>query len=78
MSVVADAALTGKVKAALLLDERIGATGINVNTVDGVVTLEGTVPSAVQRTLAEDIAVLQGAHEVQNRLEVSGEPIASE
>jgi hyperosmotically inducible protein len=77
MSAFEDAALTGKIKAALLMDERIGATGINVNTVNGVVTLEGTVASAVQRELAKDLAVLHGAQEVSNRLEVSGEPIAA-
>jgi hyperosmotically inducible protein len=74
---IEDAALTGKIKAALLLDERIGALGINVNTVDRMVSLEGTVASAIQRTLAEEIACLQGAREVNNRLEVSGEPIAA-
>lgn len=77
MGVLEDAILTGKVKAALLLDERIGATGINVNTVDGEVILEGTVDSEVQRKLAEDLAVLQGAHSVRNQLEVTGEPIAA-
>jgi hyperosmotically inducible protein len=72
MGVLDDAILTGKVKAALLLDERIGATGINVNTVDGEVTLEGTVDSEIQCSLAEDIAVLKGAHSVRNLLDVTG------
>jgi hyperosmotically inducible periplasmic protein len=71
MGLIEDAALTGKVKTALLLDERIGALGINVNTVDRVVTLEGTVPSAIQRELAEEIARLHGAREVHNRLVLS-------
>src|ERR1051326_5251423 len=43
MSTLTDAALTGKIKAALLLDERIGALGINVNTVDGNVIQIGIV-----------------------------------
>jgi len=73
MTMIEDAILTGKVKAALLLDERISAAGINVNTVDGIVTLEGTVESAVQRRLAEDVAILHGAHEVRNELEVPAE-----
>jgi hyperosmotically inducible periplasmic protein len=77
MGVLEDAILTGKLKAALLLDERIGATGINVNTVDGEVTLEGTVDSEVQRSLAEHVADLQGAHSVRNLLEVAGEPITA-
>jgi hyperosmotically inducible periplasmic protein len=75
MGVLEDAILTGKVKAALLLDERIGATGINVNTTDGEVTLEGVVDSEIQRSLAEDMAVLHGAHSVRNVLEVTKEPI---
>ena len=74
MGVLEDAILTGKVKAALLLDERIGATGINVNTTDGEVTLEGVVDSEIQRSLAEDMAVLHGAHSVRNVLEVTKEP----
>jgi osmotically-inducible protein OsmY len=76
MSMIEDVSLTGKVKAALLMDERIGATGINVNTTDGVVTLEGVVASAVQRELAEDMVIRHGAHEVRNRLEVHGGPAA--
>jgi osmotically-inducible protein OsmY len=77
MNVLADAVLTGKIKAALLLDERVGATGINVNAANGIVTLEGTVDAEVQRRLAVDIAVLNGAHEVRNLLELSGEPLAA-
>jgi mycothiol synthase len=77
VGLIEDAAITGKVKAALLMDERIGATGINVNTVDEVVTLEGAVPSEVQRHLAEDLALLHGARAVRNLLEVTGEPIAA-
>ena len=76
MPVLGDAVLTGKIKTALLMDERIGATGINVTTVNGVVTLEGTVDSSVQRRLAADVAVLNGAEEVRNLLEVDGEPLA--
>ncbi len=77
MGLIEDAALTGKVKTALLLDERIGAMGVNVNTIDQVVTLEGTVPSTIQRDLAEEIARLHGAREVHNRLELSGEAAAA-
>ena len=77
MGVLDDAVTTGKVKAALLLDERIGALGINVNTAEGVVSLEGVVDSEVQRRLAEDIASLAGAHDVQNLLEVTGEPLVA-
>jgi hyperosmotically inducible protein len=74
VGLIEDAALTGKVKTALLLDERIGAMGINVNTIDQVVTLEGTVTSPIQRELAAEIARLHGAREVHNRLELSERP----
>ena len=75
MSMIDDAVLTGKIKTALLTDEFIDAGGINVNTVDRVVTLEGTVPAAVERELAEEVATLHGARDVCNRLEVHGEPV---
>ena len=75
MGMLDDAVLTGKVKAALLTDEFIDGAGINVNTVDRVVTLEGTVASLVQRKLAAEVATLHGAHEVRNLLEVHGEPV---
>jgi osmotically-inducible protein OsmY len=76
VGVIEDAGITGRVKTALLMDERIGALGISVNTVDHVVTLEGAVASEVQRQLAEDVAYLHGAREVRNLLAVTGEPIA--
>jgi hyperosmotically inducible periplasmic protein len=77
VGLIEDAAITARVKTALLMDERIGALGINVNTTDHVVTLEGTVASEVQRRLAEDLAYLHGAREVRNLLEVTSEPIAA-
>jgi osmotically-inducible protein OsmY len=75
MSMLEDAVRTGKIKTALLTDEFIDAGGINVNTVDRVVTLEGTVPAAVERELAEEVATRHGAREVRNWLEVHGEPV---
>jgi hyperosmotically inducible protein len=68
MELLHDAELTFKIKAALVMDERIGAGRINVNTVDGVVTLEGDVPNDALREVAEGIAVRQGARRVVNEL----------
>jgi len=70
MSLVADAALTFKIKAALIADERIGAGNINVNTASGVVTLLGHVPYEAIRELAEAVAIRNGAHQVINELRV--------
>jgi len=49
---------TADVKTALLADTRISATDINVNTNKDMrtVTLNGTVPTAEQKRLAEDVA----------------------
>jgi hyperosmotically inducible periplasmic protein len=68
MELLHDAELTFKIKAALVMDERIGAGRINVNTVDGVVTLQGAVPNQALRAVAEGVAVRQGARRVVNEL----------
>jgi osmotically-inducible protein OsmY len=69
MSVLDNVALTAKIKSAFILDERIDAGGINVDTVgQGEVHLRGRVPSDVQARLAEDIARLNGARSVLNKL----------
>ena len=43
---VDDAAITAKVKTAIMAEPGLKATEINVDTKDAVVTLTGTVPSA--------------------------------
>lgn len=55
---VAGAAETVDVKAALIADNRVDTSNINVdtNTDANTVLLKGTVPTAAQRTLAEQIA----------------------
>jgi hyperosmotically inducible periplasmic protein len=68
MSLVGDAALTFKIKAALIADERIGAGRINVDTSDGTVTLRGEVPYPAIRELAEAVAIRSGARHVVNEL----------
>lgn len=55
---VAGAAETVDVKSALIADDRVDTANINVdtNTDTNTVVLKGTVPTAAQRSLAEQIA----------------------
>jgi hyperosmotically inducible protein len=68
---VEDAVITGKVRAALLKSEEVKGTEINVETRNGVVQLNGFVPtnSDLERavTLAKQV---DGVRAVQNRLAV--------
>ncbi|MCC7043054.1 MAG: BON domain-containing protein [Acidobacteria bacterium] len=70
----ADAAVeTMDVKAALVADTRIDASGVNVDTNHNTKTvmLKGVVPTTAQKTLAEQIAMKQAAgYRVQNNLAV--------
>lgn len=70
MSLLTDAASTLKIKTALIMDERLGAATVNVDTLDGVTTLRGHIPSAALRELAEGIAAQNGAREIVNELVV--------
>lgn len=54
--VVTDATITAKVKTKLLANDNISGTDIDVDTENNVVSLTGTVGSAVQKQLAEYIA----------------------
>jgi hyperosmotically inducible protein len=66
---VSDAAITAKVKAALLADPSVDGLKIDVDTKDAVVTLRGALPEAAQSARAEDIAGrVQGVRSVQNDL----------
>lgn len=66
-----DSAITVKVKTALLADPDIKSLKIDVDTNDGVVTLNGTVPSAANATRAATVAKgIDGVKSVQNRLTV--------
>ncbi len=53
---VDDAALTAKVKAALIADAGLSTATINVDSLKGVVTLSGTVDSEALKTKAGEIA----------------------
>lgn len=66
-----DAWITTKVKMALLTTEGVSSTAINVDTIDGRVTLHGTVGSAAEKQKAEQSAQpIQGVREVRNLLVV--------
>lgn len=68
-NVVDNAALTTKVKVALLADEMVKGTQINVDSNDGVVTLNGTVDSSTHAQRAEQVARgVSGVTRVQNNL----------
>ena len=68
-SAVDNAALTTKVKAALLADELVKGTQINVDSNNGVVTLSGAVDSPAHMQKAEQIAKgVSGVTRVQNNL----------
>lgn len=67
-----NAALTTKVKAALLADEMVKGTQINVDSNNGVVTLNGTVDNAAHMQRAEQVARgVSGITRVQNNLTAS-------
>ncbi|HEY0073433.1 MAG TPA: BON domain-containing protein [Abditibacteriaceae bacterium] len=74
VSLAADAAITGKVKSALIADKNISASEIDVTTKNKVVYLNGTVPNNTHRALASKIAAkAAGAgHPVKNSLKVAG------
>jgi len=67
-----DAALTAKVKTALALSRRVPSSKIDVDSMSGVVTLRGDVPSEDARTQAESIVKeVPGVQEVHNHLFVA-------
>ncbi len=68
-----DAAITAKVKTALIREPDLEALKINVDTADGVVTLSGTVDSRTKVNRAVQVAqAVQGVRSVDNRLTVKG------
>ncbi len=70
-AVVDDAAITTKVKSALVAEPGLKSLGINVDTVAGVVTLRGTADSQEKRQKAELVAsTVDGVRWVKNQLVV--------
>lgn len=67
-----DAAITAAVKLKLLDDERTDGFDVNVDTVDGRVTLRGGADSAAAREAATQLALgVDGVRAVDNRLTVA-------
>jgi hyperosmotically inducible protein len=68
-AVVDNAALTTKVKSALLADDTVKGTQINVDSNNGTVKLTGTVDTPEQVRRAEQVAKgVQGVQRVENNL----------
>lgn len=64
-----DAAITTRVKKKLIRDEYVSGFDIDVTTIDGRVTLEGSAPSEEVAQRAVDIArATKGVKSVDNRL----------
>jgi hyperosmotically inducible protein len=70
-AVLDDAALTAKVKTALIAERRLNGLAIDVDTSANVVTLNGTVASEELRRQAEQLArAIDGVKEVKNNLTI--------
>jgi hyperosmotically inducible protein len=68
-----DATITAKVKANLISDPEVRALSIDVDTIDGRVTLQGKVASESQKAEAEKLArITPGVRQVLNLLQVGG------
>ncbi len=66
-----DAWITTKAKMSLLTTEGVSATSINVDTVNGLVTLHGKVASDAEKQKAEQVARgIEGVTNVRNLLQV--------
>ncbi len=66
-----DAWLTTKTKIALMTTDGVRAFGLNVDTVNGVVTLHGKVPTDAEKAKAEEVAKgIEGVASVKNLLQV--------
>lgn len=69
---VDDSAVTTKVKAELLSAKNVKSTHIHVKTRRGVVSLTGTVPSAEDKTAAEEVVKeVSGVASVKNHLKIA-------
>lgn len=75
--VLDDAGVTTRVKAKLVADPEVNAFHIDVDTVDGRVTLNGKVKTELQRQEAEQLASrTQGVSSVVNLIQVAGQEAA--
>jgi hyperosmotically inducible periplasmic protein len=66
-----DAWVTTKTKVSLMTTEGVSTKDLNVDTVNGVVTLHGKVPTETEKAKAESVARgIDGAKQVKNLLQV--------
>lgn len=71
VTLLSDTEITNMVKSKLIWNDQINATGIDVETLNGVVTLSGTVNSYWEKNLAANIAfATNGVLHVNNNLTV--------
>ena len=69
--VISDAAITTAVKSKFLADSNVSGLKIDVDTTNGVVTLQGTVPTAGEKRRAVEIAKeTTGVKSVKDQLKV--------
>jgi osmotically-inducible protein OsmY len=69
---VDDALLTANVKTEMTADGRISPTRVNVDTLNGVVTLKGEVPTQQEKDAAEQVARrIAGVRSVNNQIVVN-------
>lgn len=69
---VDDAAITASVKSTLVADKAVNLTRIDVDTNNGVVSLNGVVDSAQQKDRAEQLTRrVDGVRGINNNLQVS-------
>src|SRR5262249_57048630 len=69
---VDDAMLTAKIKTKMAADGRIRPTRINVDSLDGNVTMKGEAPTQQERDAAEEVArKVEGVRSVSNQITVN-------
>lgn len=70
-----DNTITMRVESKLTADSNVNPTNVDVDTLDGVVTLRGEVENETARTTAERLArETDGVVAVRNQIRVQGEP----
>ena len=69
---VDDAMLTARIKTLMTADGRISPTRVNVDTLNGEVTLKGEVPTQEEKDAAEEVArKVEGVTNVSNQITVN-------
>src|SRR5215510_14624311 len=67
-----DAMLTARIKTRMTADGRISPTRVNVDTLNGDVTLKGEVPTQEEKDAAEEVArKVEGVRNVSNQITVN-------